>query len=473
MAELAIASRTADAVSLDSHEVRQLENALDGRLLQPGDDEYDEARTIWNAMIDRHPAAIARCATTADVQLSIEFARRHDLLVSIRGGGHNIAGNAVCDRGLMIDLSQLRWVEVDPEARIARVGPGATLGDVDAATQGHGLATPTGINSTTGIAGLTLGGGFGWLSRQHGLTCDNLIGADVVLADGSLVHASDDEHPDLFWALRGGGGNFGVVTAFEYRLHRVGPEVYSGLVVYPLDRAVGVMRRYREFVATLGDDTAVWAVLRKAPPLPFLPDEVHGTGILALAVFHGGDPDEGRRILEPVSGFDTPVGAHVGAQPFTDWQQTFDPLLTPGARNYWKSHNFTEVSDGLVEVLVEYGGSVPSPHCEIFLGQLGGATTRVAPDATAYPHRDAEFVANVHARWETAPEDAACITWAKDFYEAARPFATGGVYVNFLSEDEDDRVASAFGGNLERLERIKATYDPDNRFRVNQNIRPA
>jgi len=473
MGELAIATRDGGAVHLGSDEIRRLQDSLDGALLFPGDEAYDEARTIWNAMIDRQPAVIVRCVNADDVQKAVVFAGQHEMLVSVRGGGHNIAGNAVCDHGLMIDLSQLRAVEVDVQSRTARVQPGATLGDLDAATQRHGLATPTGINSTTGIAGLTLGGGFGWLSRKHGLTCDNLVGADVVLADGTQVHASDDDHPDLFWALRGGGGNFGVVTQFEYRLHELGPHVYSGLVVYPLGEAVEVMHRYREFVAGLGDETAVWAVLRKAPPLPFLPEEVHGTGILALAVFHAGDPEEGARILAPVSTFGTPLGAHVGAQPFTDWQQAFDPLLTPGARNYWKSHNFTQASDGLIEVLVKYAASVPSPHCEIFLGQLGGATNRVASDATAYPHRDAEFVANVHSRWETAPEDAACINWAKDFYRDAAPFATGGVYVNFLSEDETDRVPSAFGDNFRRLARVKSTYDPGNLFRVNQNIRPA
>ena len=233
-----------------------------------------------------------------------------------------------------------------------------------------------------------------------------------------------------------------------------------------------MLRRYRDLAADLEDETAVWAVLRQAPPLPFLPEDVHGSNILALAVFHAGDPDEGRRILEPVHDFGSPIGAHVGPQPYVSWQQAFDPLLEPGARNYWKSHNFTHVSDGLIDVLTRFSGAVPSPHCEIFLGQLGGASTRVSTDATAYPHRDASFVANVHARWETAREDDACIAWARDFYEAAKPHATGGVYVNFLSEDEDERVPSAFGANLVRLTQIKRRYDPDNLFRVNQNIRP-
>ncbi len=467
-----IATRTGSSTSLEDAEVQRLSDALAGSLQRPGDPAYDEARTVWNAMIDRRPALISRCSSAADVQESVRFARRHGLLVAVRGGGHNIAGNAVCDAGLMIDLSPMKAVTVDPTARTARAEPGATLGDLDEATQQHGLATPVGINSTTGLAGLTLGGGFGWLTRKHGLTCDNLVGADVVTADGNLRHASESEHPDLFWALRGGGGNFGVVTAFDLRLHPVGPEVFSGLVVYPLEQGRSALHQYRRYAAALGDETAVWAVLRKAPPLPFLPEDVHGSPVAVFAVFHAGDAAEGERILQPVRGFGTPCGEHMAAQPYVAWQQAFDPLLTPGARNYWKSHNFAEVTDGLVDVLVEYAGNVPSPHCEIFLGQLGGAANRIPRDATAYPHRDAAFVANVHSRWETPAEDDACIAWAKDFYTAAEPYATGGVYVNFLSEDETDRVRSAYGSNYDRLAAAKRTYDPGNVFRVNQNIRP-
>jgi FAD/FMN-containing dehydrogenase len=448
-----------------------LDQMMKGSVLHPSDDGYDEARTIWNAMIDRRPALVARCECTTDVKHAVDFGRNHGLLVSIRGGGHNIAGNAVCDDGLMIDLSRMNFVRVDADAKTAAIGPGATLGDVDGETLKYGLATPVGINSTTGIAGLTLGGGFGWLSRKYGLTVDNLTGAEVVTADGRIVHANADENPDLFWALRGGGGNFGIVTRFDFRLHEVGPDLLSGLVVYPLEQATDALKKYREIAAGLGDETAVWSVLRLAPPLPFLPEEVHGTPVVVFALCHAGDPDEGRQAIEPIRHLGTPHGEFIGVQPFAAWQQAFDPLLTPGARNYWKSHNFVELADATIDLLVKYAAAVPSPHCEIFVGQLGGQTNRVAPDATAYSHRDAEFVVNVHGRWETAAEDDAGIRWSRDFYRDAAPFATGGVYVNFLTEEETDRIGAAYGPNWDRLLEIKRRWDPDNLFRMNQNIK--
>ncbi len=443
-----------------------------GVLLRPDDAGYDEARAVWNGMIDRRPALIARCRSAEDVRLAVELARRHRLLVAVRGGGHNVAGSAVCDGGLMIDLSPMRRVTVDERSRTATVEPGATLGEVDAATQEYGLAVPTGINSTTGIAGLTLGGGFGWLSRRYGLAADNLVEAEVVTAAGEVLRASADEHSELFWALRGGGGNFGIVTRFVFALHPVGPEVLCGLIVHPLEEAPRLLRRYRDAVEAVGDETSVWAVLRAAPPLPFLPAEVHGTGIVALAVCHAGDPAEGERAIAPIRELGRPVGEHVGAMPFVQWQQAFDPLLTPGARNYWKSHNLGGLSDGLIDAAVTAAAAAPSPHCEIFLARLGGAVNRVAPDATAYAHRDVEFVVNVHGRWTSAGEDEAGIGWARDFYAAAARWATGGVYVNFMSADEVERVPSAYGGNWQRLVAVKRRWDPDNMFCSNQNIRP-
>ena len=472
MASVQIATLTRSVTRVDVDEVDDLRDQLSGALLGPSDEGYDEARTIWNAMVDRRPALIARCTSTADVQRAVGFARRHQLLLAVRGGGHNIAGNAVCDDGLVIDLSPMKSVRVDQKKKVAEVGPGATLGDLDRATQAFGLATPVGINSTTGIAGLTLGGGFGWLSRAHGLTVDNLIGAEVVTATGEVVRANNRDHSDLFWALRGGGGNFGVVTRFDFRLHEVGPEVLCGLVVYPLAQATDALRQYREIAAKLSDETAIWAVLRKAPPLPFLPGEVHGKEIIAFAVCHIGDPDEGRSAIEPVRHLGKPYGEHLGVQPFVAWQQAFDPLLTPGARNYWKSHNFSELSDATIDVLVGYAGELPSPHCEIFVGQLGGKANRVAPTATAYPHRDANFVVNVHGRWETPAEDDRVIRWSRDFYSAAAPFATGGVYVNFMTGEESDRIRAAYGPNWDRLVRTKKMYDPGNLFSMNQNITP-
>jgi len=395
------------------------------------------------------------------------------LLVSVRGAGHNIAGKALADGAVLIDLSGLRSVHVDPEARIARVSPGATLGDVDHETQAFGLATPTGINSTTGIAGLTLGGGFGWLSRKHGLTIDNLVAAEVVTADGERVRCSAERDADLFWAIRGGGGNFGVVTSFEFQLHPVGPMVLSGPIVLPFERAPELLRAYRDFCRTCPEELTVWAVLRGAPPLPFLAPEVHGSRVVILACLYNGPMEDGQRAIDALRArIGEPIADAVGPHPFAGFQQAFDPLLTPGARNYWKSHNFAELSDGALDKIVEYAGKLPSAASEIFLAQLGGATNRVASDATAYPHRDTEFVLNVHTRWEEAGADETCIAWARDFYAATRPFATGGVYVNFMSEGEEDRLAGAYGPNLERLARVKARYDPGNLFRVNQNIAP-
>lgn len=451
-----------------------LNEGFRGTLLTPDDPDYDDARAIWNAMVDRRPGLIARCASAEDVAMIVRFAAERELLVSVRGGGHNIAGNAVCDGGIMVDLSRMNDVAVDPGTRTARVGPGATLADMDASTQEHGLATPLGINSTTGVAGLTLGGGFGWLSRKHGMTVDNLRAVELVTADADRVIASERDHAELFWALRGGGGNFGVATAFEFDLHPVGPEVLSGLIVHPWDMARDVLRFNRDFVATLPDETTVWAVLRKAPPLPFLPESWHGREVVVLAAFHAGEIHEGEALLRPLRDFGDPIADVISPHPYAGWQQAFDPLLTPGLRNYWKSHDLAELSDAAIDTLVEFGGRLPNPLCEIFVAQLGGAAGRVAADATAYPNRDTGFIMNVHTRWEDPVDDRACIGWARELFDSMAPHATGSVYVNFMPDDESDRVrAGAYGRNYERLARIKAQYDPANLFRMNQNIRPS
>lgn len=311
-----------------------LKTSVRGKVIAPADSDYDDARKVWNATIDRHPALIVRCAGTADVIAALAFSRQNGLLLSIRGGAHNIAGSAVSDDALMIDLSAMKSVRVDPQAKRAYVEPGALLSDFDHEAQAFGLATPLGINSTTGVAGLTLGGGFGWISRKFGVTVDNLVAADIVTADGQWRRVSAESEPELFWALRGGGGNFGVVTLFEFRLHEVGPQVYGGLVVYPLEQADTVLPQYRELVASGSEDLTVWAVMRLAPPLPFLPPEVHGKPVIALACCYIGPVEDGARALEAVRGFGMPYGEHLGAMPFTAWQKAFDPLLTPGARNY-------------------------------------------------------------------------------------------------------------------------------------------
>jgi FAD/FMN-containing dehydrogenase len=458
---------TLDTAALDS-----LKANLRGQLLTPGAPGYDQARTVWNAMIDRRPALVIKCAGVSDIQQAVNFARTHHLLTAVKGGGHNIAGSAVCDGGLLIDLSGMRSVRIDPVARVAHVEPGATLGDFDNEAQVFGLATPLGINSTTGVAGLTLGAGFGWFSRKHGMTIDNLLAVDVITADGKFVRANSKDHADLFWAIRGGSGNFGVVTRFEFQLHALGPDVLSGLVVYPLSEAANAIKQYRQYAKQLGEETTVWTVLRKAPPLPFLPASVHGTEIIAFAMFHAGSPDAGKKALEPVRHFGTPLGEFIGVQPYRLWQQAFDPLLTPGARNYWKSHNFADLPDGAIDVIIKYIEKLPSDQCEIFFGMIGGATMKPAPDATAYSHRDTLYVCNVHGRWESPSDDQKVIDWARGFFKDSAPFATGGVYVNFLTDDEKDRVAAAYGPNYNRLVDVKSKYDPQNLFRMNQNIQP-
>ena len=472
MTEIQFSGLQGGKVALSNDILTALQSQLRGSLCLPDEAGYDEARTIWNAMIDRRPAAVVRCRGAGDVMRAVRLAHDNGLLVAVRGGGHNISGNAVCEGGLLIDLSPMRSVRVDPKTRTARVEPGVTLGEFDKEAQTFGLATPLGINSTTGVAGLTLGGGFGWLSRKFGFTVDNLVSADVVTADGALVQASATENPDLFWAIRGGGGNFGVVTSFEFKLHPVGPDLVSGLIVHPFARARELLAGYREVAAAAPDDLTIWVVLRKAPPLPFLPAEVHGKDILVFAVCYAGEPGEADSALAPLRALGEPIADVIGVQPYAAWQTAFDPLLTPGAFNYWKSHNFTALSDGLFDTLIDYVGTLPTAECEIFIGQIGGASSRVAADATAYPHREANFVMNVHTRWRERGDEQASIDWARGLFAATAPHATGGVYVNFMPEDETDRVAQAYGSNYARLEALKTKYDPDNLFRLNQNVQP-
>lgn len=452
--------------------IESLKREVKGQVVLPEDPSYDDVRSIWNAMIDRRPAVIVRCAGDDDVQRAIGFARGNGLEISIRGAGHNIAGNALCNDGLMIDLSTMTNVRVDVVNKRAYVEPGATLGHFDKAVQAHGLATPMGINSTTGVAGLTLGGGFGWLTRKHGMTIDNLVSVKAVTADGKKIQASENENADFFWAIRGGGGNFGVVTEFEFKLHPVGPEILAGLMVFPFSQAKRVLTRYRDFVKGAPEELSVWVVLRQAPPLPFLPEDLHGKEVVVLPLFYAGDIAEGEKLIEPLRGFGDTLGEHIGAQPYVEWQQAFDPLLTPGARNYWKSHNFTELSDGALDTVIEYAGKLPSPQCEIFVGLIAGAPNRIPADTMAYGHRDANFVLNVHGRWDEAAHDDTCISWARAFFKASAPFASAGAYINFMTEDEGDRVAAAYGSNYDRLAQIKKKYDPENVFHMNQNIKP-
>jgi FAD/FMN-containing dehydrogenase len=462
-----------NSVAVAGEDLETLSGGLRGEVCVAGDNGYDEARTIWNAMVDKCPGMIVRCAGAADVALAVKFASERNLLVAVRGGGHNIAGNAVCDDGLMIDLSRMSSVRVDPQAKTARVEPGATLGDVDKECQAHALVVPTGINTTTGIAGLTLGGGFGWTTRKYGMTIDCLLSVDIVTADGAMIRASETENPDLFWAVRGGGGNFGIVTSFEFQAHPLGPEVLSGLIVHPLDEAPALLKEYRRIADAAPDELTCWVVMRKAPPLPFLPEEWHGKEVLVFALCWCGDMAEGEKAVAELRSLGNPIADVVSPHPFTGWQGAFDPLLTPGARNYWKSHDLTELSDGAVADILEGVWSLPTPECEVFIAHVGGQMSRIPADATAYPVRSSHFIMNVHTRWREASEDAGCIKWTRDLFEATAKHATGSVYINFMPDDDGGRVAEAYGANHARLTQVKAKYDPGNLFRLNQNIAPA
>ncbi len=472
MTDVTMAALGGGTTTISGGNADALAAGLAGDLLTDGSPGYDEARELWNAMIDKRPGMIVECGNATDAKRAVEFARENGLLVSVCGAGHNIAGNATTDDGLMISFKKMRGVEVDAGTRRVRVQPGATLGDLDRATQAHGLAVPVGINSTTGVAGLTLGGGFGWLSRKYGLTIDSLVSADVVTAGGEVLTANERENADLFWGLRGGGGNFGIVTSFEFQAHPVGPEVLSGLIVHPLADGAAVLRYYREFAAGAPDELSVWVVLRQAPPLPFLPEEVHFQPVVVMAALYAGDMAEGEAALAPLREFGDPIADAITPHAYVDFQSAFDPLLTPGARNYWKSHDFLELSDGLLETMLPRVDSVPTFGCEIFIAQMGGATNRVPADATAYPRRDVEFIMNVHGRWDDEADDDRGIAWCRDLFAAATPYATGGVYTNFMTAEESDRVGAAYGDSWQRLVRLKNRYDPDNFFRMNQNIRP-
>lgn len=459
---------------LPTTDLGELRGALQGEVIAPGDAAYEEARTIWNAMIDRHPAAVVRPKEAADVGPAIEFARERGLPLAIRGGGHNVAGNATCDDGLVIDFSSMRAVEVEPKTGSVRVEPGALLSDLDAAVAEHGLVVPGGIVSTTGVAGLTLGGGFGWLSRKLGLSVDSLNSADVVTAGGELITASEESHPDLFWALRGGGGNFGVVTSFEFGAHELGPDLLSGLVVHPIESAREYLQHHREFVAEAPNELSAWLVARLAPPLPFLPEEVHGRQVVVVAFVYSGDPDEGERLVEEqIARFKSPHGKHLAVAPFTEWQQGFDALNAEGHRNYWKSHNLPELSDPVIDAVIDAVDNLPSPHSEVFIAHLGGAISDRPDDSTAYGHRDANYVFNIHGHWVDPADDERGLAWTRGLFDAVTPEATGTAYVNFMSDEGADRVRDAYPPSVwSRLVEAKRRYDPENVFRLNQNIPP-
>jgi FAD/FMN-containing dehydrogenase len=452
--------------------IEKLKTHVKGRVVLPDDPNYDEVRQIWNARIDRKPAAIVQCATAGDVAGAIAFARSNKLEISVRGGGHNIGGTALCDRGVTIDLSMMKNVRIDADNKRAYVEAGATLGDFDAAAQVHGLATPLGNVSESGVGGLTLGGGFGWLTRKYGMAIDNLVSATMVTADGDRICTSETENADLFWAIRGGGGNFGVATEFEFKLHPVGPEILAGLIAFPFSQAKQILTQYRQFVESAPQELTVWVLFAKAPPVPFLPENVHGKEVVLLLVGYIGDIAEGKKQIELLGRFGDTYGEQIGVQPYVEWQQAFNTMLSRGARNYWKSHNLTELRDEVFDAIVEFASKLPAPQSGISIASIGGAFNRVPADATAYYHRDAKFLLNADGRWDNAADDEMCIAWAREFFQAAAPYASAGSYVNFMTEDEGDRVSAVYGANYDRLVQIKQRYDPDNIFHLNQNIKP-
>lgn len=449
----------------DANQLDQLGQRLKGRLVGPEDADYDEARTVWNGMIDKRPAVIAECADASDVAVAVNFARENNLVVAVRGGGHNVAGHATCDDGIVIDLTPMKNVTVDIGRRTAVAEGGVTWGDYDKETQRHGLASPGGAISTTGIAGLTLGGGFGWLSRSYGLACDNLISAEIVTANGEVLTASAEENPDLFWAIRGGGGNFGVVTRFEYRLQEVG-ELYAGLILYPRDRAGEFMRVYSEWTAKAPDEVASMAAFLHSPD----GDPVVG----AMVVYHG-PKDEGERVIAPLRSLGSPAVDDITPKPYTSVQQVLDDGFPRGLRNYWKSTYLAELDEQCLDILVDHANRAPTTWCVVGLEHMmGGAVARVGEDDTAFTNRDAIYSLLILGRTDDPAGDGAVREWVRGLWKAVEPYSTGGVYVNYMGQDEAERIGEAYGtDHYARLAKIKNQYDPANLFRLNQNIAPS
>lgn len=470
-----VTARTTEGaeLQLDPSAVADLRARLRGALLLRGDPGYDDARSIWNAMIDRSPALIARCLGTADVVTCVSFARSHGLTLSIKGGGHNIAGLALCDGGLTLDLSSMRGVWVDPVARTARAQAGCLLGDVDRETQLHGLAAVLGFVSNTGVAGLTLGGGFGYLTRRFGWTSDNVVSMEAVSAGGRVVRASEGDNGDLFWGLRGGGGNFGVVTGFEYKLYPVGPEVVAGGIAWRADQAREVLELQRDLTETGPLELTCTAALRIAPPAPWLTKDVHGKPIVALFVCHSGPIEQAEKDVARIKRFGSPVGDIVQRRPYASQQSLLDATQPKGRRYYWKSEYLAGIGPELLTKIIEHAERIVSPHSAVILFPIGGALDRLPATHSAVGNRNAAVVLNVAASWESAADDAANIEWARAAWRDMRRFSTGGTYVNFLTEEEgDDRIHAAYGKNYERLVEVKTKWDPGNLFRANKNIAP-
>jgi hypothetical protein len=463
----------AGTIELDPHALAELEASFAGDLVGPGNGAYDRYRSVWNGSIDRRPALIARCASVADATAALRLARRTGIPLAVRGGGHSFPGHSVCDAGIVVDLGPMTGIDVDPEARTVRAQAGVLLGDLDRATQPLGLAVPAGIVTHTGLSGLTLGGGIGWLQRKHGLTIDQLLSAKVLTAEGELVAASEDENPDLFWGIRGGGGNFGIVTEFELRLNPVGPEVLAGPVFWPIEEAPEVLRFYREWIAAAPDDLMTIVIHRKAPPLPFVPPELHGQLVVAVVCCYAGSVEAGEETVAPLKAFGSPVLDLCERKPFIEHQAMFDPSFPHGRWYYMRACDVAELSDEVIDVTVEHAMRIRSPLTAFPIWQMGGAVSRVGESETAFNGRAAGHTFNLTA--STAGRDGFDEErqWVRDFWSALEPHRTGSVYVNFLMNEGEERVREAYGAKkYDRLKQLKRRYDPDNVFRLNQNIAP-
>ncbi|MBI2569082.1 MAG: FAD-binding oxidoreductase [Candidatus Schekmanbacteria bacterium] len=460
-------------VTLGPDVLNALRSRLRGALVLAGEGTYEEARTVWNAMIDCKPALVVRCLGVADVVTAVAFAREHSLVLTVKGGGHNISGLATCNGGMQLDMSLMRGVWVDPVARTAHAQAGCLLGDVDRETQIYGLAAVLGFVSATGIAGLTLGGGFGYLTRRFGWTCDNVRSMDVVTAEGRTVRASENENRDLLWALRGGGGNFGVATGFTYALHPVGPEVVAGAIAWPGEHAPEVLAMARSVIEDSPRELTCAVVLRMAPPAPWLPKHIHGKPVVMLALCHSGAMAAGEELLRPIKAFGTPVGDIVQRRAYVSQQCLLDATQPKGRRYYWKSEYLPGLTTELLSKLAEYAGTIVSPHSALILFPIDGALAALPVEHSAVGNRDARVVLNITSSWETAADDEANVEWARAVWRDLRRFSTGGTYVNFLTEEEPaERIRAAYGSNYERLAQLKGRWDPENLFRVNKNIAP-
>jgi FAD/FMN-containing dehydrogenase len=451
--------------------IEQLRERARGQVITPDDEFYEDARKVYNAMIDRRPRVVVRVDGDQDVAASVDFARENDLPVAVRGGGHSVPGFGTVDEGVVVDLSLMREVTVDPDDRTARAQGGATWGDFNDATHTHGLATPGGIVSTTGIGGLTLGGGIGYLNRGFGLSCDNVVSARVVTADGRAVEASEQQNEDLFWAIRGGGGNFGVVTELRYRLHPV-TEIYGGPMFFELSDGPAILRFYRDFIVDAPEDLGMFPGFQIAPPLPFIPEDRHGDTLMVVVGFWAGPVEEGERTLQPLHDVAPVVAEHVGTMPYPALNSAFDALYPPGLQHYWKTSFGTELTDEAIDVHMEHGPRVPVVNSTMHLYSINGAVQRVSSEATAFAHRDVTFAINIAGMWPDPAQNEDNIRWVREYYEALAPHSKDGGYVNFMSGDDQDRMRASYGANYDRLVEVKRTYDPGNIFRVNQNIKP-